>query len=839
MEDAGEGSRGTRTGLGAPRLGTSWLDVKLGLRMLVRHPGLTLVTVFALSIGIPASLIPIHVLNAIAAPLPFDEADRIVGIRNRDIVQGGAQSRILHDFYAWRDELTTVQTLAAARTDPYNVLSEDGRAAPIRGSEITASAFEILRVPPRLGRTLLPSDETPGAPDVVVLGHDVWQSRLAGDPDVVGTTIRIGTTPHEIVGIMPEGFMFPIRDLLWLPLRDRPTDYERGMGPDIIVFGRLADGASVEDARAELTTIGTRMAAEFPDTHERLRPQVMGYTAIVAGVDPADRAELYFVQLIVLALLAIVCGNVGTLILARTATRSGEIAVRTALGAGRGRIIGQLFVEALVLAVVSAGLGLTLGHVVGTAVGRSLFLEAPFWFDLGMTPRTVALGLSVAVFCAVLAGVLPALKATGRKVQRSLPGARTGSALRFGGLSSLLIIAEVALAVGFLTMGGMLSQGLLASRSSPMDIDPGEYLMGLLRIPWTDHSAVENDLRVPEFRSKVVAAHEALVRRMAAEPGVRGIAIGSPLPGMQHPSRRLEVEGEDRAEGFQGHRVMRARVDVGFFEGLGREILSGRGFTTGDLHGDIEEDRTPVIVNTSLVERVLGGRNPLGQRVRYRVPEGQEPGPWYEIVGVVGSLGMNEADPGRDEGVYHPAAPGELHPLWLAVHVGADPLAFTPRLRQIASEVDPEAMIQYPLALADAPNGERQATRYGTFLLAFLSGVALLLSGAGLYALMSFTVAQRTREIGIRTALGARPARIAVTIARRAFIQLVAGVVLGTGLGLWLISRVADEASTSVVEPPVVLALCAAFMLVVGMLACLVPTLRGMRIRPVEALKEG
>lgn len=581
---------------------------------------------------------------------------------------------------------------------------------------------------------------------------------------------------------------------------------------------------------------------------ERKRPNEW-LTGLVKGDMPVARPHssaasaverlTHFIQLIVLALLAIVCGNVGTLILARAATRSREIAVRTALGASRGRIIGQLFVESLVLAMLSAGLGLVLGHVIGTAIGRRLFVEVPFWFDLGVTPRTAAMALSLAVFCAVIAGILPGLKATGRRVQQSLQGARTGSAIRFGGMSSLLIVAEVALAVGFLTGGGMVSQGLLASRSARMDIDPGEYLMSMLRIPWTDHSAVENDLRVPEFRTKVMAAHEALVRWMDAEPGVRGVAIGSPLPGMQHPSRRVELDGEDRPEGFEGHPVMRATVDVGFFEGLGHEILAGRAFNTGDLRGTIDQDRTAVIVNTSFVDRVLGGRNAIGQRVRYMIPEGQEPGPWYEIVGVVGPLGMNEADPGRDEGLYHPGAPGELHPLLMAVHVGADPLAFAPRLRQIASEIDPEAMIQYPFVLDEAPNGARQATQYGTLLLAFLSGIAIVLSGAGLYALMSFTVAQRTREIGIRTALGARPGSIAVTIARRAFLQLAAGVVAGVGLGLWLISEVVGEASWSVVEPPVVLAVCAAFMLGVGVIACLVPTLRGMRIRPVEALKEG
>ena len=230
----------------------SWLDVKLSLRMLLRNPGLTIVSIITLSIGIPASLIPVHGMNAAFAPLPFEEGDRIVEIRNWNVVAGRVESRSLHDFFLWRDQLTTFEALGAARTASYNVMSEDGRAAPLPGAELTASGFRIVRVSPLMGRTLIESDELPGAADVVVISHQLWQARLGSDPDVLGKIIDIGAKPHEMVGVMPEGFLFPFEEHLWLPLRDRPTDFERGAGPRLTVFGRLAEGASTDDARAEL-----------------------------------------------------------------------------------------------------------------------------------------------------------------------------------------------------------------------------------------------------------------------------------------------------------------------------------------------------------------------------------------------------------------------------------------------------------------------------------------------------------------------------------------------------------------------------------------------------------
>jgi predicted permease len=568
---------------------------------------------------------------------------------------------------------------------------------------------------------------------------------------------------------------------------------------------------------------------------------------MMTGLDSDDMAGWYRIQPIIFALLAIVCGNVGTLILARTATRSGEISLRTALGASRSRVVAQLFVESLVLAVASAGFGLLMGEVIGTRVTRSLvstndpaafFEGAPFWLDFGVTVKTASIALSLAVFCAVIAGVLPALKATGARVQQNLQKTGMGSGIRIGFGATALIVAEVALAVGFLSMGGTLARGLLPDRSAPMAVEPAEFAYGMLRIPSADRTAQENDLAEADSRARVARINETLKQRLAVEPGVRGVAMGDRLPVMYHDREEVVVEGDQREQAFEGYTVMTARVDVDFFEGLGARIQNGRDFSTADLLGTIDRDRTSVIVNTAFVEHVLGGGNPIGRRVRYVTYGDQEPGPWYEIVGVVGRLGMNEANPQRDEGLYHPVAPGELNPIWTAVHVGEDPMSFLPRLRQIASEIDPGAMIQYPAALDQAPNEERTATRWITLLLAFLSTIVLVLSGAGLYALMSYTVSQRTREIGIRTAVGARPARIVAAIGRRALLQLVAGITVGVAVGVYLISMLSDE-STRGANWPLMMVAIAGFVLLIGMLACLAPTLRALRIRPVEALRHG
>jgi predicted permease len=820
------------------QIGFSAVDVKLALRMLMKQPGLTLVAIFALAIGIPVGLLPLHVLDSLTRPLPVEDGQEIVMVRNYDRVEADPVMRPLHDFVHWR-ELSSFENLGLWRTDVYNVNSPDGRAATVRGAEVTASVFSLLRTAPVLGRPLTEADQVIGAPDVVVIGYDLWQSRLAGDPDIVGSTIRIGAVPHTVVGVMPEGFLFPYRDHLWLPLRYDPLAYERGSGPTALVMGRLADGISIEDARSEIEVLGQRMASQFPDTHAQLQPQVLSFTGALTDMDSPDaRMGVLVLQILAFLLLALACGNVGILILARVATRSGEIAIRTALGASRVRILTQLFIESLVLALLAAGVGLVILQAVATGPD---YLQAglPFWVDFEVSLRTAVLAMSLAVVSAAIAGVVPALKATGRHVQASIQrAAGDGSGIRFGKGYSILIVGEVAVAVWFLALGSSLLPSAVR-KSGGVGVQADQYLFAAVRIPRADQTTSVEASRRPEFDRRVAVAHEELARRLPAEPGLGPVAIASALPGMSHDNRWIEVEGVPPAprSPAPAHKVNVARVDVGYFDALDQPILSGRNFSRGDLG----EDRSAVIVNTSFVDRVLGGRNALGRRVRYWDAD-REPGPWsFEIVGVVASLGMNTMNSDADQGMYHVVAPGELHPVTFAVRAGSDPERFTPRLRAITTAIDAAALIQNPTPLHEVSNPERRVITLGTYLVAFVAGIALVLSAACLYALMSFTVAERRRECAIRTALGAHPANVVSAIAKRAFLQLSVGALIGAALGAAMLWAFDDHVATTPLlhtsnwAPTV--GLIALFVMVVGMLACVKPTLRAIRIRPAEVLK--
>ncbi len=475
-----------------PNPGLSWLDVKVGLRMLVKHPGLTCVAVFALAVGIPVGLVPMHAANALQAPPPFDEADRIQVLKNFNVATSSWEAPSLYDFAQWREALTSFETLGATtRGASYNVLSEDGRAAPVRGAEVTASTFDIVRVRPLLGRTLIPADEVVGAPRVVVISYDLWQSRLGGAPDVVGRAIRIGGVPRTVVGVMPEKFLFPIRDHLWLPMRVHALTDEHGQGRARTIFGRLSDGVSPQEAQAELTAVGGRMAIELPDMHGRLRQEVMPFTVGLFGTGKGGlqaEAGFYAFQVLALLVLLVACANVGMLILARTAAGSEELAVRTALGASRTRVVSQLFTEALVFAVLAAGVGLLIADRVSLSGFDWLLNLLPYWIDLRVTPGTVFWALSLAVLSAGLVSVVPALKVTGRAVRLNIQRASAGRAgLRFGGISSALIIADVTLAVATLGLAVGLSDGLTEVRDG-LGIRAEQFLSAELRIDPTDRA---------------------------------------------------------------------------------------------------------------------------------------------------------------------------------------------------------------------------------------------------------------------------------------------------------------------------------------------------------------
>lgn len=431
------------------------LDLKIAWRMLLRSPALTVVGVMGLAFGTAVGVGFFIVLSGWFYPkLPLQEGDRIVALQNRDVETNEVDGQSLHDFIRWREEMRSVEPIAAASIGSRRLISGGAPSPPVRVAEMTAAGFQIARVAPLLGRTLVRDDEREGAPLVAVLGYGLWQARFEGDPEVIGRSVFVGNEEHVVVGVMPPGFAFPKNQELWITLRASPTRYERGEGPELYVFGRLAPGATRERAQAELTVLGARAAAAFPETNARLRPQVRPFTYPLDEIGDVRLWEVALFQLMVNLLLVAIAVNMAVLVYARTAMRQGEIAVRVALGASRRRIVAQLFVEALLLSTIAAALGLATVHLTLRNVVESLPAEfndfLGFWVDWGLQPRSAAFAVVLAVLAAAIVGVVPGLKSTGRRLDTDLRRLGGGGTVRLGGAWTALIIAQVAVAVAVL-----------------------------------------------------------------------------------------------------------------------------------------------------------------------------------------------------------------------------------------------------------------------------------------------------------------------------------------------------------------------------------------------------
>lgn len=816
-----------------------WLDVRLGIRMLAKHPGMTLVSVFALAIGIPFGLFPLHLWSAITAPLPVDQPERVVMLREYHERSMRSHQPSMFDFQRWNEHLTSYEAIAAASLGlSYNIAREDAWTAPVPGAEVTASAFAVLRTEAMLGRTFGPEDERMGAPDVVVIGHDVWTSRLAAAPGVVGSTIRVNGVPHTVVGVMPKGFLFPARTQLWLPLRVDEAHDAHGRSPTHIVFGRLADGTSIAEAQTEFSVVGRRLDDDLAEVHAELEPEVLPFT--LAYLDDrkgglrAD-SDWYVVQFMALLVLFVACANVGMLVFARTARRSSELALRTALGASRNRLIAQLFAEAMVFVALATGLGIVASDILAVHLQRSMGpeLDLPYWSDLRVTARSALLGIGLGVLSAGVAGVLPAVKFTGRAIQRTMQrGAAAGTGVRFGGGSSALIVADVALCVVVcaFALGISVSVRDMPEGQGP---DTGGYLSAQLWLPEVDVPRTFGGGPNTGTTEVVRSIHEGLTERLDAEPAVRRVTLANALPGTDHRYASMSLDDGTSGEGRRFDAAT-AAVDLGYFDAFDRPVLYGRDFDSGDL----EAGSGTVIVNTTFVDLVLEGRNPLGRRVRYRFPGD---GPWFEIVGVVADLGTYETNIDAEGAVYHPMAPGSHNPVQLALEIGDDPEAWVPRLRTIAADIDPTAIISHAVPLDQVVSYERRAFLWGRYGVAAGLVILLTLSISGLYSLMSFIVAERTKEIGIRIALGARRRTIVLTIGKRTIWQLGLGVLLGLPIAVtWLDGYVyGSMLITRGTALSLGLALGVTVLVVIGVSAGIGPTMRALRIEATEALREG
>jgi predicted permease len=799
------------------------LDCRLGVRMLVKYPWLTLVGSFAIAVAIAIGAIFFEAITVVLySTLPVEDGERVVSLQYSTGSPGNPERRVLHDFVSWRQALVSVQELSAFRTVAHNLVSGEGVPESIRVAEITASAFRVARTPPLLGRHLVPDDEREGAPPVMVIGHEAWQSRFAGDPGIVGRTVKLGAAPCIVVGVMPQGFAFPVDHQFWTALRASPSDFERLQGPALHVFGRLAPGVTLEEAQAELTIVGQRTAAAHPEAYGRLRPVVLPYTREHVEIDdPRIAWALWIVQLLVSGLLVVVSVNLAILVYARTVARLGEIAVRSALGASRRRILAQLFMEALALSAVGAITGLFVAQVALRWMQSWIKTveRVPFWIDLDLSIGTVGYAVGLAVLAAAIAGILPGLKATGRPLYPNLRELSGGTGTRLGRMWTSLIVAQVATAVAILPVAiFMVSEVVRMEMSGPGF--PAEEIL-VAKVPLSQDAS---------------ARQLELVDRLEAEPGVAAVTFSSSIPGFE-PGYRIEFDGGAPVPEAGTLETNSMRIGLTMFDAYGAEIVVGRAFEPSDLGGGA----TAVIVNRAFVRQFLGNRSDLGHRFRYARAQPFQPGTerqgtWYEIVGVVSDFPSFAPRPGADSHatVYHPVALEDVNSAVLSVRLkGGVPAGFIGRFRQIGADVDPALPLRDVTLLSEFYDRNRSAWRFVAWALALVTSSVLLLSAAGIYALMSFTVAQRTRVIGIRAALGAGPRALLASIFGRAMRHLTVGLLVGsllsgaslsaTGLGLG--------------QATALLLAVASMILLVGLLAALGPARRALRIQATEALR--
>jgi predicted permease len=804
-------------------MGTLSLDARLGLRLLVRHRGLALIGGFAMAMAIAVGSVAFETLSQILrGTLPLDEGDRVVAVHYFSDSTESAERQVLHDFAEWRGGLRTVRELAAFRTVEHNLMSEEGDPLPIAVAEMTASGFRVARTPPLLGRYLLPEDERPGTPEVVVIGHEAWRTRFAGDPRIVGRTVRLGSTPHVVAGVMPPGFRFPYDHQYWVPLRESPLAHARLEGPGLYVFGRLAPGASLGEARAELSTVGRRTAAAHPRMYDRLRLTALPFSYDQMDLkSPTLRLAMRAVQLLVGGLLVVVAVNLAVLLYARTVSRLGEIAVRSALGASRRRILAQLFMEALAHSVLGALVGLVVANGVLRMTRRWIAAAGggnglPFWVDLRLSSATVTYALALAAIAAFIMGVLPGLKATGAGMQANLRELRSGP--RLGPVWSGLIVAQVAFAMAVLPPAVYAVWQIMRMETAKIGFAPDEFVVGQLEL-----GEPPAGLDSAGVAARNASRRTALMARLAAEPGVTAVALASFVPGLDEPTQDVEIDGAAAPQ--QGASAIRTTPEL--FGTYGARIAEGRALAEGDADA--------VVVNRTFVRRHLGNRGAVGQRLRYRKADG--PGRWYEIVGVVEdfpAVPLVITSANGVANVYHAALPGDVPDPTLSVRLrGGIPAGFVRRVQRLGVEVDPELQLGVR-PLAEVYASVRSFSRFMSWALALVTGSVLLLSAAGIYALMSFTVVQRTREIGIRTALGAQPRRIVASI----FAPVGRRLAVGVAIGGVLAGGITAGAGVSMGRAAPLMAAVCAIMLAVGLLAALGPARRGLRIQPMEALRE-
>jgi len=797
-------------------------DLRFGVRTLLKHKGFTLIAVITLALGIGATTAIFSVVNAVLLrPLPFPQPERIVRLWEKRQPDDGLRVAVRYlNFQDWRRQNQAFSHLAAYREDGFN-LQAGAETQRVNGARVTVDFFHVLGMQPALGRAFSTQEDAPGGERVVILSHALWRQRFGGDAQLTGRQIKVDGQNHTVVGVMPPGFSFPgfgyanEETNLWFPyaLEAPPT----GRGPHRLrVLGRLQPATAVEQARAEFDTIARRLEQAYPATNKG------------AGVFMLPLRNFYDEDLqrplsvllgAVLFVLLIACANVANLLLARNAAREREIAIRAALGAGRGRLIRQLLTESLLLVTVGGASGLLLaawGVMLLTKFGPR---DIPRLQEAALDAPALVFTLAVSALTGLIFGLAPAWQRAGLDPNAALKaGARTtgGAGHR---LRKALVIVEVALAMLLLAGAGLMLKSFVRLQQVAPGFDARSGLTMEINLP-------PQKFARPEQRAAFL---EQALARLRALPGVEFAGATHRLPLQGNSGTSIEIEGRPVTDATPRLRANYRSVTPDYFRAMGTPLLAGRTFT------DEEAWRKPaaVIINQTLARRLWPNENPLGKRIKDGAPNSD----WVEIIGVAADTKENELTAEVRDAIYLPYVVSAAPAMTLALRTGVDPLSLVSAATAEIRRVDAEQAVS-AINTLDGLLGEATAQpRFNAALLALFALLALVLAVVGIYGVIAYAVEQRTQEIGVRMALGAQ----ARDVLRLILAQGLKLTLVGAGIGLlaafaltrWMKTLLFGVSATD----PLTFAFVALLLSFVALLACWLPARRATKVDPLVALR--
>jgi predicted permease len=807
-------------------------DLQFAVRLLVKDRWFTLAALLALAGGIGINATVFTFVNAVLIRgLPIPDSDRVMAIDAYEPARSRELGISYRDFIDIRDATRAFAVLAAYNGTTMNVADEGRPPERYAGVFISATAFGILHESPILGRGFVAEDDRPGAAPVAILGHALWTQRYGGDPNVIGHTVRINGRPATIVGVMREGFRFPSNADLWQPLSLIPQlEAQPRNDRRFLLFGRLADGATRADAQAELLAISQRLSRDHPETNAGIQVRVQTFSEQQNG-GPIRAVFLSMMGAVVFVLL-IACANVANLLLARSAHRAREMAVRVSVGASRMRIVRQLLIESLVLASAAGALGLALSFL-----GIRLFDEAtrdvgrPYWIQFTVDGTVVGYLVAVCMATAIAFGLAPALHIARTDVNEVLKdGGRSGTA---GGRArrwaGTLVIGELALTLALLAGAGFMMRNFINAYRLDVGVDTSRLLTSLLALPETKYAGAGERL----------AFYERLQERLRGRFAAVSVASNGPMQGGTPAT--LSIDGRNHPNERELPEVTMVAVDPHYFDTIDLPLQRGRVFTDADGRPGQET----AIVNTRFAAMHFPNDDPLGRRITLRLPEGAlNPGTASTlsatIVGIVPDVrqrAFSAREP--DPVVYLPFRASPRGFMTLIARSDGDPRQLVPALREELRAVDPDLPLFNVRTLDESLAISRWPFRVFGTMFGIFAGIALLLSALGLYAVTAYAVAQRTQEIGIRSALGAQGSQIVWLFLRRACVHVGAGLALGIAgaLGVGAIFEAADLLVQVDGRDPVTIGSITVLLLGVSFAASLWPLRHAIRLDPVAALR--